>query len=84
MEELDYSLLYQAYTAFRTGFLADACETLFYQMVKRLEEACELSKETVFIDGTKTKVKLEILLLCIGYNMLDYFYKIERGYRSII
>ena len=38
---------------FRTGFLADACETLFYQMVKRLEEACELSKETVFIDGTK-------------------------------
>ena len=38
---------------FRTGFLADACETLFYQMVRRLEDAGELSKETVFIDGTK-------------------------------
>ena len=38
---------------FRTGFLADACEDLFYQMVRRLEQAGELSKETVFIDGTK-------------------------------
>ena len=38
---------------FRTGFLADACEALFYQMVKRLKHAGELSKETVFIDGTK-------------------------------
>ena len=38
---------------FRTGFLADACEDLFYQMVKRLEKTGELSKETVFIDGTK-------------------------------
>lgn len=38
---------------FRTGSLADACEDLFYQMIKRLEKAGELSKETVFIDGTK-------------------------------
>ena len=38
---------------FRTGFLADACENLFYQMVRRLEQSGELSKETVFIDGTK-------------------------------
>ena len=38
---------------FRTGFLADACEALFYQMVRRLDRAGELSKETVFIDGTK-------------------------------
>ena len=38
---------------FRTGFLADACEDLFYQMIKRLGKAGELSKETVFIDGTK-------------------------------
>ena len=38
---------------FRTGFLTDACENLFYQMVKRLERSGELSKETVFIDGTK-------------------------------
>lgn len=38
---------------FRTGFLADACEDLFYQMVHRLSQAGELSKETVFIDGTK-------------------------------
>ena len=38
---------------FRTGFLAAACEDLFYQMVKRLENAGELSKETAFIDGTK-------------------------------
>lgn len=38
---------------FRTGFLADACEDLFYQMVRRLKQMNELSKETVFIDGTK-------------------------------
>ena len=38
---------------FRTGFLADACEDLFYQMVCRLSQAEELSKETVFLDGTK-------------------------------
>lgn len=38
---------------FRTGFLADACEDLFYQMVRRLTEMSEISKETVFIDGTK-------------------------------
>lgn len=38
---------------FRTGFLADACEALFYQMVRRLSQAGELSQETVFIDGTK-------------------------------
>ena len=38
---------------FRTGFLAQACEGLFYQMVRRLASMGELSKETVFIDGTK-------------------------------
>ena len=38
---------------FRTGFLAEACENLFYQMVRRLAEMGEISKETVFIDGTK-------------------------------
>lgn len=38
---------------FRTDFLADACEGLFYQMVNRLEHSGELSKETVFIDGIK-------------------------------
>ncbi|MGN0307636.1 MAG: transposase [Lachnospiraceae bacterium] len=38
---------------FRTGFLADACEKLFYQMVRRLAKMGELAKETVFIDGTK-------------------------------
>ena len=38
---------------FRTGILADACENLFYQMIRRLKESGELSKETVFIDGTK-------------------------------
>lgn len=38
---------------FRTGFLADACEDLFYQMVRRFAAMDELSKETVFIDGTK-------------------------------
>ena len=38
---------------FRTGFLAGACESLFYQMVKRISQASELSKETVFLDGTK-------------------------------
>ena len=38
---------------FRTGFLLEACEDLFYQMVRRLKDAGELSVETVFIDGTK-------------------------------
>ena len=38
---------------FRTGFLAEACEDLFYQTVRRLNQMGELSKETVFIDGTK-------------------------------
>ena len=38
---------------FRTGFLAESCEDLFYQLVRRLSEYGELSKETVFIDGTK-------------------------------
>ena len=31
----------------------EACEDLFYQMVRRLKDAGELSAETVFIDGTK-------------------------------
>lgn len=38
---------------FRTIFLEYACEDLFYQMVRRLGTIGELSKETVFIDGTK-------------------------------
>ena len=38
---------------FRTGFLAKACEDLFYQFVRRLASMGELSLETVFIDGTK-------------------------------
>ncbi len=38
---------------FCTGFLADACEDLFYQLVRFLALMGELSKETVFIDGTK-------------------------------
>ena len=38
---------------FRTGFLAEACEGLFYQMVRRLARMGELGQETVFIDGTK-------------------------------
>lgn len=40
---------------FRTGFPVDACE-IFYQTVKRLEDAGELSKEMMFIDGTKLEV----------------------------
>ena len=44
---------YSTIARFRTGFLADACENLFCQMVCRLEAGGELSKETVFIDGTK-------------------------------
>lgn len=38
---------------FRTGFLTEACENLFYQMACRLQASGELLKETVFIDGTK-------------------------------
>ena len=38
---------------FRTGFLASACEDLFYQLVRLLMSMGELSGETVFIDGTK-------------------------------
>jgi len=38
---------------FRTGYLAKACEDLFYQWVGKLAAIGELSKETVFIDGTR-------------------------------
>ena len=38
---------------FRTGFLALACEDLFYQLVRLLMSMGEVSGETVFIDGTK-------------------------------
>lgn len=38
---------------FRTGFLAEACEDLFYQLVRHLADMGELAQETVFIDGTK-------------------------------
>ncbi len=43
---------------FRTGFLADTCERLFYQMVKRMKQADELSKETVFMDRVNGKVEI--------------------------
>ena len=38
---------------FRSVFLENACEDLFYQMVRKLGTIGELSKETIFIDGTK-------------------------------
>ena len=38
---------------FRTGFASEAMEDLFYQFVRKLSDMEELSKETVFIDGTK-------------------------------
>lgn len=38
---------------FRTGFLASACEDLFYQLVRLLASMGEISQETIFIDGTK-------------------------------
>lgn len=38
---------------FRTGLLAKTCEDLFYQMVHQLASMDEISRETVFIDGTK-------------------------------
>ena len=46
---------------FRTGFLASACEDLFYQLVRQLSSMGELSKETVFIDGTKLEAAVELL-----------------------
>ena len=44
---------YSTIARFRSGFLEEACENLFYLMVHRLERAGELSKETFFLDGTK-------------------------------
>lgn len=38
---------------FRTGFLAEAYEDLFYQLVRQLALMGKLLKEIVFIDGTK-------------------------------
>ena len=35
---------HSAIVRFRTGFLAGACENLFHQMLRRLEESGELSK----------------------------------------
>ena len=37
----------------RTGFASEAIEDLYYQLVRKLADMEELSKETVFIDGTK-------------------------------
>ena len=54
---------------FRTGFLAEVCESLFYQMVNRLEQAGGLSKETVFIDGKSKKLVPTSILLC-GKSLL--------------
>jgi len=42
-----------AIARFRTGYLLDACEELFYEYVMKLADRGELGKETVFIDGTK-------------------------------
>lgn len=44
---------HSTFARFRTGFLAKACEDLFYQFVRRLASMGGLSLETVFIDGTK-------------------------------
>lgn len=44
---------YSTIARFCTGFLTEACEDLFYQMVHRLNQMGELSKEMVFIDRTK-------------------------------
>ena len=52
---------------FRTGFLADACEDLFYQMVRRLAAMDELSKETVFIDGQKFVHSKKSMFLLPGH-----------------
>ena len=38
---------------FRSGTLTEACEDLFYQLIKKLRDNEEVSGETVFIDGTK-------------------------------
>lgn len=54
---------------FRTGFLLEACEDLFYQMVRRLKDAAELSVETVFIDGTKLEACATSIHLS-GKNLL--------------
>lgn len=64
-------------------FLADACEDLFYQMVRRLEQMDELSKETVFIDGTKLET-VPINIRLYGKNRLKeweekMFLKIREG-----
>ena len=47
---------------FRSGYLETACEDLFYQMVRRLADFGELSKETIFIDGTKIEAASSIRL----------------------
>ncbi len=68
---------------FRIGFLADACKNLFYQMVRRLEDAGELSKETVFIDGTKLEVCVNkytfVLKKSVGKWVEKMFQKIQES-----
>lgn len=68
---------------FRIGFLADACRNLFYQMVRRLEDAGELSKETVFIDGAKLKVCVNkytfVLKKSVGKWVEKMFQKIQES-----
>lgn len=68
---------------FRIGFLADACKNLFYQMVRRLEDAGELSKETEFIDGAKLKVCVNkytfVLKKSVGKWVEKIFQKIQES-----
>ena len=44
-------LTHSTIARFRIGFLAEACENLFYQMIMRLEDTDELSKKTVLLMG---------------------------------
>ncbi len=73
LESLDYTLLYQAYSAKARNPAVDP-KTMF----KILTYACSqniyvLKKNDYnfqkFVLREKTKVKLKILLLCMGYNL---------------
>lgn len=48
---------YSTIARFRSGYLEIAYKDLFYQMVRRLADLGEHSKETVFIDGAKIEAR---------------------------
>ena len=73
LESLDYTLLYQAYSAKARNPAVDP-KTMFKILTYAYSQNIYVLKKNdynfqKFVLREKTKVKLKILLLCMGYNL---------------